>query len=263
MTVQPPPTGLVALVVDDEEPNLAELSWLLGRDERIGTVLTASSGTAALETLRTREVDAVFLDIAMPGLSGLDLAAVLGRFKEPPAIVFVTAHTEHAVDAFELHAVDYLLKPVREERLREAVRRLADASATPTAEPSTDDAIAVELGGVTRLVQRSEVLWVEAQGDYSRLHTATGSHLVRMPISQLEERWREAGFLRIHRSVLMPLGRADEIIEAEGRLTVRIGPHTLPVSRRHTPAVREQLRRTRTPGASGGTNASGGTGGPS
>ena len=253
MTTEPPPAlpGLTALVVDDEEPNVAELSWLLGRDERVGRVLTASSGTAALETLRTHRVDAVFLDIAMPGLSGLDLAAVLTRFVEPPSIIFVTAHTEHAVDAFDLKALDYLLKPVREERLREAVRRLVEAktvSSSPAAEAEENDAIAVELGGITRLVQRSDILWVEAQGDYSRLHTATGSHLVRLPISQLEERWRGAGFLRIHRSVLMPLARADEIVESDGRLTVRIGGHALPVSRRLTPTVREHLRRTRTGG---------------
>lgn len=236
-------SGLTVLVVDDEQPNLAELSWLLERDDRIGTVLTADSGTAALETLRTQPVDAVFLDIAMPGLSGLDLAAVLGRFPEPPAIVFVTAHTEHAVEAFELHAVDYLLKPVREERLREAVRRLADASSAVLA--PADDAIAVELGGVTRLVNRSEVTWVEAQGDYSRLHTATDSHLVRLPISQLEQRWADAGFLRIHRSLLVPLAQVDEIAEADGRLTVMIDGRTLPVSRRHTAALRDHLRRTR------------------
>ncbi|UDY23786.1 LytR/AlgR family response regulator transcription factor [Nocardioides sp. Kera G14] len=239
-------SGLTVLVVDDEEPNLAELSWLLSRDARIASVLTAASGTAALEILRGAAVDAVFLDIAMPGLSGLDLAAVLGRFKEPPAIVFVTAHSEHAIEAFDLHAVDYLLKPVREERLREAVRRLADAA--PAALGPAEDVIAVELGGVTRLVSRADVTWVEAQGDYSRLHTgpdAQDSHLVRLPISQLEERWREAGFLRIHRSVLVPLGRIDEVREADGRLSVVVGGRELPVSRRHTAALREQLRRTR------------------
>ncbi len=246
MTQAPGARGsLVALVVDDEQPNLAELSWLLGRDSRVGEVLTADSGTAALEALRTRPVDAVFLDIAMPGLSGLDLAAVLSRFAEPPAIVFVTAHSEHALEAFELHAVDYLLKPVREERLRETVRRLVDA--VPATLAPADDAIAVELGGVTRLVNRSEVRWVEAQGDYSRLHTAGGSHLVRLPISHLEERWREAGFLRIHRSILVPLGSITAVREDEGRLTVLVGDRELPVSRRHTAALRDQLRRTRAP----------------
>ena len=100
--------------------------------------------------------------------------------------MFVTAHNEHAVEAFDLNAVDYLLKPVREERLREAVRRIRDAAARG-ARPRTS--IAVELGGVTRFVSRSEVLYVEAQGDYARLHTSSGSHLVRVPLTALEERW--------------------------------------------------------------------------
>ena len=243
-----PPPRLSVLVADDEQPVRDELSYLLGRDDRIGSVTCAASGTEALRLLREREFDAVFLDIAMPGLSGLDLAAVLARFKAPPRIVFVTAHAEHAVDAFDLDAVDYLLKPVREERLREAVRRVAETgplaggAATPA---PPDDAIAVELGGVTRLVARSSVSFVEAQGDYSRLHTPTGSHLVRLPISSLEERWRGAGFIRIHRSLLVALHHVDEIREEDGRVSVIVGGHELQASRRHTPALREQLRRTR------------------
>ena len=229
------------LVVDDEAPALGELAFLLDRDPRISRVHTAGSSTAALQCLHEEEIDAVFLDIAMPGLSGLDLAGVLARFKQPPRIVFVTAHAEHAVDAFDLHAVDYLLKPVREERLREAVRRLGDSAATPQ-----DDTIAVELGGVTRLVNRSQVRYVEAQGDYSRLHTDTGSHLVRVPISALEERWRDAGFLRIHRSTLVALAHVDEIRDDDGRLAVVVAGEELPASRRHAPALREHLRKTRT-----------------
>jgi DNA-binding LytR/AlgR family response regulator len=228
------------LCVDDEVPALSELAFLLERDPRVTDVRTATSGTAALQVLHDEDVDAVFLDIAMPGLSGLGLAGVLGRFKQPPRIVFVTAHAEHAVDAFDLHAVDYLLKPVREERLREAVRRLSDSSSPPQ-----DDTIAVELGGVTRLVNRSQVHWVEAQGDYSRLHTETGSHLVRMPISALEERWRDAGFLRIHRSTLVALAYVEEVRDDGGRLAVVVGGRELPTSRRHAPALREHLRRTR------------------
>lgn len=234
-------TGLRLLVVDDERPVLDELTFLLRRDERVVEVETADSGTEALHLLREREYDAVFLDIAMPGLSGLDLAAVLARFRVAPQVVFVTAHAEHAVDAFDLHAVDYLLKPVREERLREAVRRIGEGGASAPA----DDAIAVELAGVTRLVARSDVRFVEAQGDYSRLHTAAGSHLVRLPISSLEERWRDAGFLRIHRSLLVALRHVEEIREDDGRVAVLVGGRELQVSRRHTPALREQLRRTR------------------
>lgn len=233
--------SLRILVVDDERPVLDELTYLLELDERITEVTCAGSGTEALRLLRERDVDAVFLDVAMPGLSGLELAAVLARFRTPPQLVFVTAHAEHAVDAFDLRAVDYLLKPVREERLREAVRRIVDGGSTAP----RDDTIAVELGGVTRLVSRSQVSFVEAQGDYSRLHTATGSHLVRLPISTLEERWRDTGFVRIHRSLLVSLPHVEEIREEDGRVAVLVGGRELQVSRRHTPALREQLRRTR------------------
>ncbi|WP_369028229.1 LytR/AlgR family response regulator transcription factor, partial [Nocardia farcinica] len=127
--------------------------------------------------------------------------------------VFVTAHDDKAVAAFDLGAVDYLLKPLREARLAEAVRRIAAAraaAATPGTEaaPEPTDAnevIPVELAGVTTLVHRSSVSWVEADGDYARLHTSAGSHLVRIPLSALEARWQDAGFLRVHRSYLVAL----------------------------------------------------------
>jgi DNA-binding LytR/AlgR family response regulator len=186
-------------------------------------------------------VDAVFLDVAMPGLTGLELASVLSRFKEPPQVVFVTAHSEHAVEAFDLRAVDYVLKPVREERLREAVRRIGDVGAAPASE----ETLPVELGGVTRFVNRSDVFYVEAQGDYARLHTASGSHLVRLPLSTLEQRWGDAGFLRIHRSLLVSLAHIAEIRTENGRCSVLVNGAELQVSRRHTPALRELVRRYR------------------
>jgi len=229
---------LRVLVVDDEQPALDELVYQLGKDERIGSIDGCDSAPEALRLLRDTEVDVVFLDVAMPGLDGLELASVLSRFKQPPQVVFVTAHTEHAVDAFDLHAVDYLLKPVREDRLREAVRRVTEVGA---ASPS-EDSIPVELGGVTRFVQRSEVRYVEAQGDYARLHTASGSHLVRLPLSALEQRWGEHGFLRIHRSLLIALHHVDEVRVEDGRCTVLVGGTVLQASRRHAPELRELLR---------------------
>jgi DNA-binding LytR/AlgR family response regulator len=233
--------ALRVLVVDDERPALDELAFLLGRDERVGEVRCCDSATDALRVLRDEPVDAVLVDIAMPGLTGLELAEVLARFKEPPPIVFVTAHSEHAVDAFDLQAVDYVLKPVREERLREAVRRIRDVGTTTR----RDDTIPVELGGVTRFVSRSEVRYVEAQGDYARLHTAAGGHLVRLPLAALEERWADAGFLRIHRSLLVSLHHVDEVRVDGGRCSVVVGGTELPVSRRHTPVLRELLRKGR------------------
>jgi len=241
------PAALRVLVVDDERPALDELAFLLGRDERVGEVLTSDSAAEALRLLQSEPVSAVFLDIAMPGLTGLELAQVLAQFREPPAVVFVTAHEEHAVDAFELNAVDYVLKPVRDERLREAVRRVVEGGA-PVA--PQDENIAVELGGVTRFVARSEVTYVEAQGDYARLHTATGSHLVRVPLSLLEEHWRDAGFLRIHRSLLVALAHLEEVRMDTGRCTVVVGGTELAVSRRHTRELRDRLVRRARPGTS-------------
>jgi DNA-binding LytR/AlgR family response regulator len=233
--------ALSVLVVDDEEPALAELAYLLTRDDRVASVRTATGGPQALKVLEQDTVDVVFCDISMPGLDGLDLARVLARFAHRPQVVFVTAHDQHAVDAFELQATDYVMKPVRAERLAEAVRRVVETrDGTPDAGPD-DETIAVELGGVTRFVQRSQVRYVEAQGDYARLHTASDSHLVRIPLAALEERWGAAGFVRIHRSTLVALRHVDEVRSEAGRFTVRLGDDELVVSRRHTRELRDLL----------------------
>src|SRR5262245_55033012 len=238
---------LDALVVDDERPVLDELDFLLRRDPRIGKVATAVSGAAALRLLEKQRPDVVFLDIVMPGLSGLDLAHVLARFRDPPKIVFVTAHDSHAVDAFELNAVDYLLKPVREERLAEAIRRVVDAHTDP-ADATDDEMIPVERGGVTRFIRRSEVCYVEAHGDYARLHTSAGSHLIRVPLSTLEEAWEDAGFVRIHRSLHVSTHHLLEVRNDSGRCIVVVDlgsgmSATLRVARRHTRELRDLLVR--------------------
>jgi DNA-binding LytR/AlgR family response regulator len=237
---------LRVLVVDDEAHALDELAFLLGHDERVSDVLTSDSAADALRLLQTEHVDAVFLDIAMPGLSGLELAKVLAQFRSAPPVVFVTAHEEHAVEAFDVNAVDYVLKPVREQRLTEAVRRIVEA--VRGAPPPSDDTIAVEPGGVTRLVSRSAVRFVEAQGDYARLHTDEGTHLVRVPLAVLEEQWRDAGFVRIHRSLLVALGHVEEVRTEAGRCTGMVGGTELAVSRRHTRELRDLLVRRARPG---------------
>ena len=234
---------LTALVIDDERPALDELSFLLARDDRLGEVLACDSATEALRLLHDREVDVVFLDIQMPGLSGLELAQVLARFRVPPPVVFVTAHEQHALEAFDLNAVDYVLKPVRQERLAEAVRRVLDATGRTSA--TSDEQIPVERGGVTRFVPRSEIRYVEAHGDYARLHTDADSHLLRTPLSALEEQWADAGFVRIHRSLLVSLAHVDELRVDSGRCSVVVGGDVLQVSRRHTAHLRELLATPR------------------
>ncbi|MFI5641820.1 LytR/AlgR family response regulator transcription factor [Streptomyces goshikiensis] len=283
---------LRALAVDDEKPLLEELLYLLRSDPRVHSAEGASDATEALRRVtRALEsgpdgpdrIDVVFLDIHMAGLTGLDIARLLAGFARPPLIVFVTAHEGFAVQAFDLKAVDYVLKPVRPERLAEAVRRAcaqlggpagaqpaaasgppvrsrapAAAGARPAPQPPLPphrpgpevtvadraaDQIAVELGGVTRFVAIADIAYVEAQGDYARLHTDGGSHLVRIPLSTLEQRWAARGFVRIHRRHLVALGRIDELRLDAGTTSVRVGAAELQVSRRHARELRDLLMR--------------------
>ncbi len=246
---------LRALAVDDERPSLEELLYLLHADPRIGSAEGASDATEALRRINRalesgphgpEAIDVVFLDINMPGLDGLDLARLLTGFARPPLVVFVTAHEDFAVQAFDLKAVDYVLKPVRKERLAEAVRRAAElrdsAPRIPVSEPDPDH-IPVELGGVTRFVAVEDITHVEAQGDYARLHTDKGSHLVRIPLSTLEERWRSRGFVRIHRRHLVALRHIGELRLDAGTVSVMVGSEELQVSRRHTRELRDLLMR--------------------
>jgi DNA-binding LytR/AlgR family response regulator len=243
--------ALRALVVDDEAPALEELSWLLRQDDRIAEVVTASSGADALRSLDAGDIDVVFSDISMPGLDGMELARVIARFVERPQVVFVTAHDKHAVDAFAVDATDYVMKPVRKDRLAEAVRRVVAAVDPGTTQHSAaepeDETIPVELAGVTRFITRSQVRYAQAQGDYARLHTATGSHLVRIPLSTLEERWAAAGFVRIHRSTLVSLSHVKEVRMEHGRCSVVLDDAELQVSRRHTRELRDRLLRATRP----------------
>ncbi len=240
------------LVADDERPALDELVHLLRADARIGEIRTAGSGADALRQLSESAVTIAFLDIHMPGLSGTELARTLLTLAEPPAVVFVTADEARAVEAFELRAADYLLKPVRAGRLREAVDRVLERGDAPAGDGSgaDDEVLSVTVGQAVRFVRRREVHWVQAQGDYSRLHTAEGlGHLVRIPISELEQRWADAGYVRVHRSYLARVDAVTEVRLSGSEPSVSVGEIVLPVSRRLLPAVREALVRGETRGA--------------
>ena len=244
--------GLRVLVVDDEAPAREELAFLLSRDELVGEVVVVGGAEEALRHLAVGEVDVVLSDLHMPGLDGLDLCRAVARLAAPPAVVFVTAHEEHAVEAFELQVADYVLKPVRAARLTAALRRAGTGGAVGTTtgprapdRREAEETLSVELGGVTRFVLRSSVLWAEAQGDYVRLHTADGSHLLRSTLSQLEDRWAPEGFVRTHRSLLVAVRAVRELRSDDGHhsLVVDAGgvSRELPVARRLAREVRERL----------------------
>lgn len=239
------------LVVDDSAPAVDGLRRLLLAAAGVDEVATAGDAVAALRLLQAREFDAAFLDIAMPAMDGMELAGLLARMAAPPAIVFVTAFDEHAAAAYDLGAVDYLHKPVGAERLAAALERVRRFAGAATARPRVDAlaAVPVELGGRTRFVRRADVRFAEAHGDYVRLHVPGATHLLRIPISRLEEHWRDAGFVRVHRGFLLAVARVREL---RGDLTGGLLAHTdvgdVPVSRRHARELRDHLLAAATRG---------------
>jgi len=233
------------LAVDDELPALADLARMLEASPAVERVETAASAAEALVALGDGEtIDAVFLDVRMPGLDGLELARVLRRFERPPAVVFVSAFNDAAVDAFELDALDYLVKPVSRTRLDEAIERVARRSAIPEPPPE-DETVAVDAlrGGGTRLLPRSSIVYLQAHGDYVRVASTEGRFLVRARLSELEERWESHGFVRVHRGFVVNLRRA---VEVRPRLNgtavlVMVDGAEVPIARRQVGELRRKL----------------------
>jgi DNA-binding LytR/AlgR family response regulator len=236
------------LAVDDELPALADLVRMLEASPAVAQVESAASADEALVALGADEqIDAVFLDVRMPGLDGLELARVLRRFEDPPAIVFVSAFDDAAVSAFELAALDYLVKPVSRTRLDEAIERVVRHAAPAESAPDGDDTLAVDAlrGGGTRLLARSSVLYLQAHGDYVRVASSEGRFLMRARLGDLEERWAAHGFVRVHRGFVVNLRRAVEVrpqVNGTAIVVMRDGAE-LPIARRQVGELRRRLGR--------------------
>jgi DNA-binding LytR/AlgR family response regulator len=239
---------LAVLVVDDEAPARDELAFLLQQQDLVGRVAQAASATACLEVLGRGGMDAVFLDVRMPNLDGLALARLIGQMARPPQVVFVSAYEDHAVEAFGLAAVDYLMKPVRPERLGVTMQRLARAraSAAPHAAPPLGDRIAVSARGQIRLLPAAEVRVAIADGEGVTVRTADGRYHVRHTLHELEERLEPHGFLRVHRAYLVNLNHVSSIDSFfNGTYLLKlagIADLTVPVSRRHAAGLRAAIR---------------------
>ncbi|MTD44949.1 response regulator [Conexibacter sp. W3-3-2] len=252
---------LTVLAVDDERPALEDLARMLRASDRVGEVVTAAGAKDALLELAQRRFDAVFLDVRMPGLDGVELARVAGRFAHPPALVFVTAYESAAVDAFALHALDYLMKPASRARIDEAVARVqahvAEASAPPAGgeRPGDPDEVPWDdggdvvpvdnvRGGGTRLLQRSSILYLQAHGDYVRIVSDDGRFLLRARLHDIERRWTPHGFARVHRAYLVNLRRAVELQpQLNGTAVLRLADGSeVPISRRQVGDLRRRLQ---------------------
>jgi two-component system, LytTR family, response regulator len=232
-----------ALIVDDEAPARSELRYLLDAHAGVEVVGEAAGAAEALALAKAVHYDVVFLDVQMPGLTGLEAAPLVREQREPPAVVFVTAHPEYAVDAFAVEAFDYLLKPVDPERLARVLERLAER-APPQAPPV--EKIPVVAGGRTELVDYEAIHYVQADGDYSRVHTYDRSYLCTASLGELEEKLPGNRFARIHRSHLVNLAKVAAVKRAGPdriRLALADAEKTeLDVARRQSRQLRERLR---------------------
>ena len=229
-----------ALIVDDEAPARSELRYLLQAHPDVEVVGEAASAAEAIALTRELPYDVVFLDVEMPGASGLETAPRIHERREPPAIVFVTAHAEYAVDAFAVEAFDYLLKPVDPDRLSRVVERLHERShenAVPV------DKVPVVAGSGTELLDPDQIHYAHAEGDYSRVHTYDRAYLCTASLGELEERLG-GRFARIHRSYLVNLAKVAAVRRASDRFRLQLGDAArteLDVSRRQSREVRERL----------------------
>ncbi len=265
MSTAATPPAMKLLLVDDEALARLRLRSLIEGlatatpPLRADVVGEAGDAQAALTLLQNVAVDAVLLDIRMPGEGGLQLAVRLRQMQMPPAVIFVTAHTEHALKAFELEAIDYLTKPVRRERLQAALQRVEQRlqAAQPRAAaeaggpvPPPEPVLVVTDRGRTLRIPLSEVLYLKAELKYVTLRTADHSHVLDETLTELEGRLNGLGgdFLRVHRNALVARHAIRELElhndEGDG-WAVRVAPldEWLAVSRRQVAAVRAALEQ--------------------
>lgn len=235
------------LIVDDEAPARSELRFLLEETGKAGVIEEAKSAKEAAEQIIKVRPDVVFLDISMPKVTGLELAQALQKLKRPPAIIFVTAYSEHAVEAFGLDAVDYLLKPVETDRLAKAIEKaeLYREHLKRKSSSATRDRIPVEKGGKKLFVQVEDICYIDSKDDYAFLHTEEDNYISSSSLTQLENVLVPRGFLRVHRGHIVNLAQITSVeVGEKGALFLNlkgIDDFKVPVSRRRVSELKKTL----------------------
>ena len=214
------------LIVDDEPMARTRLKRFLSAVSDLSLVGECSDGPAAIVAIREQKPDLIFLDVQMPGMGGFDVLREISGTPSP-VIVFVTAYDEFALCAFEAQALDYVLKPFREERIQQAVARarvhlqgrdsatfqrsLSELLETVSSAANTCNRLLVKSEGRVLFVTPAEIDWIEAVGDYVKIHVAAASHMLRATMADMEKKLSATGFVRIHRSRLVNLERVKEL----------------------------------------------------
>ena len=233
-----------AMIVDDEAPARSELKYLLEESGRVDLIVEATSAREAVEKLMEVRVDVMFLDISMPKTNGMQLAEALYKLKNPPQVVFVTAYSEYALDAFGVDATDYLMKPVETDRLAQALDKIVE-HIKPLNLPVSVERIPVVKSGSKVLVPIDQIRFIEAKDDYSCIYTESDRFLSTISLQKLEDRLVGHGFFRIHRSYIVNLEYvADVEVISAGILQLTIQGFEdkhISVSRRRVVALKRAL----------------------
>ncbi|HTM58039.1 MAG TPA: LytTR family DNA-binding domain-containing protein [Candidatus Udaeobacter sp.] len=248
------PRAIRTVIVDDEAPARALLRQYLGAEPGLEVVGECTNGFEALKQIGDLSPDLVLLDVQMPKLDGFE---VLELLEKPPAVVFVTAYDEYALKAFEVHAVDYVLKPIGRERLAEAIRHVRERLAAPKAEAPRAASLATAARAPGRFIERVLVKdgvnvhvipverldWIEAQDDYVSIHAEGKSHLKPQPIAEIAEGLDPARFVRIHRSYVLNVERLArlELYAKDSRMAILKDGKQLPVSRAGYARLKEMM----------------------
>ena len=245
---------LRAMIVDDEPLARSELRFLLEDSGRVDAIVEAASAREAVERLMEAPVDVIFLDIAMPKTSGMQLAEALHKLHHPPAVVFVTAYSEFALDAFNVDAVDYLVKPVETDRLEQAlnkvqrrgrIRTVASNAETAQQSKAAQERIPVVKSGRKVLVPADQIRFIESKDDYSCIYTGDERFLSTISLAKLEERLEPLGFFRVHRGFIINLEYVKSVeTAASGILQVVIEGFenkTIAVSRRRVLQLKQLI----------------------
>ena len=239
-----------ALIVDDEMPARNELIFMLEETGKAEVVGEAGDVPSAINLIKAHQADVLFLDINMPGYSGLQLAEVLKTHPNPPAIIFVTAYSNFALKAFDVNALDYLVKPVEAERLLAALDKVekakgAKASAAPLEHGAGVTRVTVNKGGKKHFLSSADITYIRARDDYSYLYTDEAKFLSTTSLTSLLEQLEGYGFYRTHRGYVVNLNRIMSVESQTGgtlKLTLNDPDHTeIPVSRRRVAQLKQEM----------------------
>jgi DNA-binding LytR/AlgR family response regulator len=225
------------IIVDDNKMARMALKQLVTQVPVLEMVAECSDAGEALDSLDSTQVDLLLLDIEMPDMTGLDLTRKLGNKR--PLIIFTTAKKDYAVEAFELNVVDYLVKPITLPRLKQAVDKATEALESNKEEVKVEDQgfVFVKDNGILKRISIDDILFLEAMGDYVKVHTPQKFHVVHATLKSIEEKLPSSKFIRVHRSYIVAINKIDYIQEG----TISIGKTTIPVADTHKSNLNKRL----------------------